>query len=50
MVMTKDSKLVMAVVPASHRVDLDRLAQAMDIDWVRLATEEEFRDAFPSVK
>jgi Ala-tRNA(Pro) deacylase len=47
MVMTKDNKLVMAVVPASHRVDLDRLAQAMDIDWVRLATEEEFKDAFP---
>lgn len=40
-------KLIMAVVPASCRVDLDRLGQLLGTSCVRLATEEEFRDAFP---
>lgn len=47
MVMTDHNKLIMAVVPASHRVDLDRLGQALNSNWIRLATEEEFRDVFP---
>jgi Ala-tRNA(Pro) deacylase len=46
-VVADDKKLVMAVVPASYRVDLDKLGQLLNTSRVRLATEEEFRDAFP---
>jgi Ala-tRNA(Pro) deacylase len=42
-----DGKLTMAVLPASHRVDLDLLEQAAGGVSVRLATEEEFEAAFP---
>jgi Ala-tRNA(Pro) deacylase len=47
MVNTGDNKLVMAVVPANCRVDLDRLGRLMDTDAIRLATEEEFKGVFP---
>ncbi len=47
MVVADDSKLVMAVVPASCHVDLDRLGRFLDTSWIRLATEEEFKDVFP---
>jgi Ala-tRNA(Pro) deacylase len=40
-------KLIMAVVPANYRVDLERLGQLLHTTWIRLASEEEFRDAFP---
>jgi Ala-tRNA(Pro) deacylase len=42
-----DSKLVMTVLPGSHRVDLDLLAPLLQCQTLRLATEEEFRNSFP---
>ncbi len=42
-----DGQLAMAVVPASQRVDLARLKEAIGAKAIALATEEEFRDAFP---
>jgi len=47
MVVADNNKLIMAVVPASHRVDLDQLGQCLNSQWIRLATEEEFKDIFP---
>ena len=47
MVMADSNKLVMAVVPANYRVDLNKLGHLLNTDWIRLATEEEFRDVFP---
>ena len=47
MVVADSEKLIMAVVPASHRVDLEQLSRALNTNWIRLATEEEFKDAFP---
>ncbi|MBN1571033.1 MAG: YbaK/EbsC family protein [Acidobacteria bacterium] len=40
-------QLIMAVVPANCRVDLDRLGNLLDMKSVRPATEEEFKDIFP---
>lgn len=37
----------MAVLPASHKVDLDVLKKETGAKNVRLATEEEFKDLFP---
>ncbi len=45
-VVADNRRLIMAVVPASYRVDLDRLGQLLNTSWIRLASEEEFRDAF----
>ena len=42
-----DGKLAMMVMPASYRVDLLRLSRAMGGNFVELAQEDEFRDAFP---
>ena len=42
-----DGDLAMAVVPASHDVDLERLEAALDADRVRLSGEPEFRKRFP---
>ena len=42
-----DDRLVMAVVPASCRVDLERLGACLQSGRIRLATEEEFQSAFP---
>ena len=42
-----DDRMVMTVLPGSHRVNLDMLAQALHAKSIRLATEEEFRDLFP---
>jgi Ala-tRNA(Pro) deacylase len=47
MVVADYKKFIMAVVPASHRVDLDRLGRILNTNWIRLATEEEFKDLFP---
>lgn len=47
MVVKDDHEMIMAVVPASHRVDLERLGQVLNTDRIRLATEEEFKDIFP---
>ena len=42
-----DGQLAMAVVPASQRVDLARLRDAAGAKTAELATEQEFRHAFP---
>ena len=47
MVAADDNRMIMTVVPASHRVDLNRLGNLLNTRWVRLATEEEFENYFP---
>ena len=42
-----DGILAMAVVPASMHVDLDRLKTLTGAQTVEIATEREFKDAFP---
>ena len=42
-----DGILAMAVIPAPCRVDLDRLRVLTGAQTVELATEAEFKDAFP---
>jgi len=42
-----DGALAMAVVPASFHVDLDLLRSAAGAQTVELATEQEFKNAFP---
>jgi Ala-tRNA(Pro) deacylase len=42
-----DGVLAMAVIPASDHVDLDRLRTITGAQSVELATEREFKDAFP---
>lgn len=42
-----DGREVMAVLPATERVDLDALAKVLDASVVRLADEKEFRSHFP---
>jgi Ala-tRNA(Pro) deacylase len=42
-----DGILAMAVVPASLHVDLDRLRSLTGAQTVELASEREFKDAFP---
>lgn len=46
-VVVDNKKQIMAVVPASHRIDLEQLGKLLNASWIRLATEEEFKDAFP---
>lgn len=42
-----DGILAMAVIPASDHVDLDRLRMLTGAQFVAIATEREFKDAFP---
>ncbi len=42
-----DDTFAMAVVPASHRVDIDYLKRGVGAEQVDLATEAEFADLFP---
>lgn len=42
-----DGVLAMAVLPASLHVDLDRLRSLTGAETVEIATEREFKDAFP---
>jgi Ala-tRNA(Pro) deacylase len=42
-----DGKMAMAVLPASHVVDFDRLKTAAGASEVTLASEDEFRSLFP---
>jgi len=42
-----DGKFAMAVLPASHRVDLDYLKRGVKADNVEVASEAEFTDLFP---
>ncbi len=41
------SRMIMSVLPASHRIELERLAPLLNAESIRLATEEEFKDIFP---
>ena len=42
-----DGRMCMAVMPATRKLDLERLRQAADASEARLATEGEFRKLFP---
>ena len=42
-----DDKMAMAVLPASHKVNFDRLKKAAGASKVELASEQEFKDMFP---
>jgi Ala-tRNA(Pro) deacylase len=42
-----DDELAMAVLPASHQVNLSLLRQRARAGTIRLATEREFKDKFP---
>jgi len=42
-----DGKMAMAVVPASHKVSLDRLGGVVGAKKVGLASEQDFKDRFP---
>ena len=42
-----DGKMAMAVLPASFKVDFDRLREAAGAERVELAGEAEFEDMFP---
>jgi len=42
-----DGVLAMAVIPASYHVDLDRLRTLTGAQTVEVASEPEFKDAFP---
>jgi len=42
-----DGKMAMAVLPASYKVSFDHLKEALDVNEVRLAYEQEFMDKFP---
>ena len=42
-----DNDMAMCVLPASYRVDTDRLEAMTGAEKVRLADEREFRDRFP---
>jgi Ala-tRNA(Pro) deacylase len=46
MVVAQDH-MVMTVLPASHRVEIEQLNKLMHTENCRLATEEEFKDLFP---
>ena len=46
-IVVADTKMVMAVLPGSHRIDLDLLKRLLNAEAIRLATENEFRDLFP---
>lgn len=42
-----DGKMAMAVLPASFKIDLEHLQEALGATAVELASEREFRDLFP---
>ena len=42
-----DGKMAMAVLPASFKVNFERLREAAGAERVELASEKEFQDAFP---
>lgn len=46
-VLKVDGRLAMMVMPAAYRIDLTRLSRALGGPLVELASEPEFRDAFP---
>lgn len=42
-----DGKLVMLTLPATHRVDTDKVAAMLNAEEVRLAQERDFANVFP---
>ncbi|ARU58766.1 MAG: YbaK/EbsC family protein [Pseudomonadales bacterium] len=42
-----DGKMAMVVLPASYRIRWDKFMNAMGTDFIELADEDEFKDAFP---
>jgi Ala-tRNA(Pro) deacylase len=42
-----DGQLAMAVLPAAYQINFRRLREALGVDAVELAHEEEFKDLFP---
>ncbi len=42
-----DSRMAMAVLPASHKVDFEMLKDIVGTENIELATEREFKDLFP---
>jgi Ala-tRNA(Pro) deacylase len=42
-----DGKMIMAVLPASYKIDFDSLKEAIGASSIRLADEHEFIDRFP---
>ena len=46
-IVTVDGKMMMAVLPATHKIDLPQLQSALGAGSVELAGEEEFKDVFP---
>jgi Ala-tRNA(Pro) deacylase len=42
-----DGRLAMAVLPASQKVDLQQMQQAIGTRRIEIAEEEEFRSRFP---
>ncbi len=42
-----DGEMAMAVLPASHQVDLGKLREAVGVSRAELASEKEFRNRFP---
>lgn len=45
-----DDRPGLALLPATHRVDLERLARAVGAHEARLASEDEMADLFPDVE
>ncbi len=42
-----DGRMAMAVLPATHQINFDRLTEAIGAKKVQLAGEEEFKQLFP---
>jgi Ala-tRNA(Pro) deacylase len=42
-----DGKMVMAVLPASYKINFDMLKESIGAEEIRLANEQEFKDKFP---
>ncbi len=47
-ILKADDRLLMIVVPASHRVDLDALEPVIGVGELELSSEKEFKDLFPT--
>ncbi|MBB63772.1 MAG: deacylase [Waddliaceae bacterium] len=42
-----DDQYCMAVLPATHLIDFDKMSEILDADEIELATEDEIQDLFP---
>jgi Ala-tRNA(Pro) deacylase len=46
-IVRKDGRMTMAVLPASHKIEWNLLKEATGADKIELASEKEFKDMFP---